>query len=124
MLTFFDSSKGSRRDFLTVGSLAGLSLPALLAAKSQGAETGRSLTTGKSVIFLFQQGGPSQFETYDPKMDAPANIRSTTGAIPTSIPGVTFGGTFPKIARLANHCAIVRSFQTEGGNHDIKPIVS
>ena len=53
MFTFFDSNpKCSRRDFLTVGSLAGLSLPMLLASKAAGQETRRSLTTGKSVIFL------------------------------------------------------------------------
>ena len=55
----------------------------------------------KAVIFLFMHGGPSQFETFDPKMDASREIRSVTGEIKTTVPGVTFGSTFEKLARLA-----------------------
>ena len=58
---------------------------------AQAAADPRRLLTGRSVIFLFLHGGPSQFETFDPKMSAPAEIRSTTGEISTAIPGVTFG---------------------------------
>jgi hypothetical protein len=57
-------------------------------------------------------------------MSAPAEVRSTTGEIATRIPGVTFGSSFPKLARLANRLIIVRSFTTGDANHDIKPIVS
>ena len=81
------------------------------------------LATGKSVIFLFLQGGPSQYETFDPKMSAPSDIRSATGQISTSLPGVTFGSHFPRLARLAHQLAIVRSFSTGDANHDIKPLV-
>jgi hypothetical protein len=102
-------------------SLGGLSLPGLLA--SAAAEP-RRLLTGRSVIFVFLHGGPSQFETFDPKMAATTDIRSTTVEIPTSLPGVTFGSSFPKLARLADRLAIVRSFATGNGNHDIKPVVS
>jgi hypothetical protein len=56
-------------------------------------------------------------------MSAPAEIRSATGEIDTRLPGITFGGTFPKLASLADKFAIVRSFRTGDGNHDIKPIV-
>ncbi len=77
----------------------------------------------RSVIFLFMHGGPSQFETFDPKMDAPSHIRSTTGEIKTTLPGITFGSTFPRLARLAHKFSIVRSFATGDGNHDIKPLV-
>jgi hypothetical protein len=69
-------------------------------------------------------GGPSQIETFDPKMSAPAEIRSATGAVATRLPGVPFGGTFPKLARLADRLAVVRSFTTGDANHDIKPVVS
>ena len=44
---------------------------------------------------LFLQGGPSQIETFDPKMTAPVEIRSITGEVQSRLPGVTFGGTFP-----------------------------
>ena len=109
-----------RRDFLRI-SAAGLPLAGLLA--SARADTGSRLTTGKSVIFLFLHGGPSQFETFDPKMTAPAEIRSATGEVQTAIPGITFGSTFARIAARAKQVSVVRSFATGDANHDIKPIV-
>jgi uncharacterized protein (DUF1501 family) len=114
----------SRRAFLQIGSLAlgSLTLPQLLAAKALAAEHKRPVKD-KSVIFLFLHGGPSQFETFDPKMDAPSEIRSTTGEIPTKLPGITFGSTFDKLAALNDKFSIVRSFHTGDGNHDIKPVV-
>ncbi len=120
MLTLVN--RQTRREFLRVGTLGlgGLSLADLLAVRSQAAA---NAVRDKSVIFLFLQGGPSQFETFDPKMDAPAEVRSTTGEIPTSIPGVTFGSTFEQLAKLAHKFSVVRSFKTGDGNHDIKPIV-
>src|SRR5262245_49290549 len=114
-----------RRDFLRVGGLGlgGLSLANLLQAHASGKAVGARPVTGKSVIFLFLHGGPSQTETFDPKMDAPAGVRSVTGEIETKLPGITFGGTFPRLASLASKLAIVRSFRTGDGNHDIKPVV-
>jgi len=57
-------------------------------------------------------------------MSAPVEIRSVTGEVKTTIPGVTFGGTFPKLAERAKRLAIVRSFTFEGiGDHNIRPIV-
>src|SRR5437764_1750735 len=121
MLTSCDVEYGSiRRDFLTICSLGlgGLSLPSLLAA----AERSQHIT-GKSVIFLFQQGGPSQFETFDPKPNAPEGIRTVTGIVPTSLPGVHFGDTMSRLARLAHKLTVVRSFQTNNAGHNIQPIV-
>ena len=120
MLNIFDGKEGlSRRQLLTIGALGGLSLPTLYAAS--GSESGAG--TGKSGIFLFQQGGPSQFETFDPKMEIPAGNRTIGGCIPTSIPGVTFGATMERLAKLAHKLTIVRSFQTNNAGHNIKPIV-
>lgn len=126
MLKFHDvRGRLGRRDFLRVGSLGlgGLSLANLLATQALGAKAAARPVTGKSVIFLFMHGGPSQIETFDPKMDAPAGIRSVTGETSTSQPGVTFGSTFTRLASLADKLAIVRSFRTGDANHDIKPIV-
>src|SRR5262249_9122393 len=78
----------------------------------------------KSVIFLFLHGGPSQIETFDPKMSAPAGIRSTTGEVATTIPGITFGSTLCRLAGLARKVSVVRSYVSGDGNHDIKPVVS
>src|SRR4051812_41716784 len=107
MLTLCDGKRGvSRRGFLTIGTLGlgGLALPSLLTA----AEGRSSHVTGKSVIFLFQQGGPSQFETFDPKPDAPEGIRTIGGTIPTTLPGVRFGDTMSQLARLAHKLTVVR----------------
>ena len=126
MLTISDGNRGlNRRAFLTLGSLGigGLSLSSLLAGRATAGDSA-GLTTGRSVIFLFQQGGPSQFETFDPKMDAPEGIRTVTGTVPTSIPGVYFGASMPQLAKLAHKLTIVRSFQTNNGGHNIQPIVS
>lgn len=126
MLSFMDNRRGrSRRSFLRVGSLAlgGLALPQLLAAKAAGA-TNAKVLRDKAVVFLFMHGGPSQIETFDPKMSAPAEIRSVTGEVQTTMPGVTFGGTFPRLAERAKRLAIVRSFSFEGrGNHDLRPLI-
>ncbi len=75
------------------------------------------------MIFLFQQGGPSQFETFDPKPDAPIEIRTVTGVTQTSLPGVIFGDTLQKLAKHADKFSIVRSFATENAAHNIRPIV-
>src|SRR5437870_4937122 len=93
MFTIFDHSGGyNRRDFLRIGTLGlgglgGLSLSHLLAARAAAGES-QSPRTHKSVIFLFMHGGPSQYETFDPKMTAPAGIRCVTGATATTLPGV------------------------------------
>ena len=125
MLTISDGGQGiRRRDFLTIGALGlgGLSLSSLFAARAAAAET-HSPVTGKSVIFLFQQGGPSQFETFDPKPEAPQGIRTVTDIVRTSMPGVLFGEPMSQLARLAHKLTIVRSFQTNNANHNLEPIV-
>jgi hypothetical protein len=121
MLTLRDQGF-SRRDFLRIGSLAlgGLSMSSLAAARAVAPD---SLLTGKSVVFLFMHGGPPQTELFDPKMGAPAGIRSVTGEIKTSLPGVTYGSTFPLLAKLAHKTAVVRSFVAGDANHNIKPLV-
>ena len=106
-----------RRDFLRIGALGSMGLPEFLAAKSQG------LIKDKSVIFLFMHGGPSQFETFDPKMEAPSEIRSVTGEIRTRLPGITFGSTMQRLSQLADKFSVVRSFVTGDSVHDIKTIV-
>ena len=118
----FSLTNHSRRDFLRVGALGlgGLSLADYLALKAHGKG---GLFKDKSVIFLFMHGGPSQFETFDPKMDMPSDIRSATGEIKTRIPGITFGSTLQRLAKLNDKFSVVRSFTTGDGKHDIKPIM-
>ncbi len=103
-----------RREFLRIGALAlgGLALPQLLQAQEA-----RRMMKDKAVVMLFLQGGPSQIETFDPKMSAPVEIRSITGEVQSRLPGVTFGGTFPKLAAMADKLAIVRSFASGNADH-------
>lgn len=108
---------------MRIGSLGlgGVALSDMLGL--QAAMKGHPAVKDKSVIFLFMHGGPSQFETFDPKMDAAAEIRSTTGEIRTTIPGITFGSTMSRLSKLADKFSIVRSFVTGDSVHDIKTIV-
>lgn len=114
----------TRRDFLQVGSLGlgGLSLPGLLAAQADAPT--RSFIRDKAVVLLFLQGGPPQIETFDPKMDAPSAVRSCTGEVHTTLPGVTFGGTFPQLAQRADRLAVVRSFASGDGGHNQLPVLT
>ena len=129
MLSFQDHFRQAgnwhRRQFLRVGGLAlgGLTLGDLFATRAAAASAKKLPLKDRSVIFLFMHGGPSQFETFDPKMEASSSVRSVTGEIKTTLPGVTFGGTFTQLAKLAHKFSIVRSFVTGDGNHDIKPIL-
>ena len=98
MLRFWDhDSRHRRREFLQVGGLGlgGLQIASLLQAKAAAETLSSTVVKDKSVIFLFLHGGPSQTETFDPKMTAPVGIQSATGEVQTTIPGTTFGGTFP-----------------------------
>jgi uncharacterized protein (DUF1501 family) len=106
----------SRRDFLKVGALGlfGLTLPDLLRARA--AETGRARKE-TSVILLFLDGGASHIDTFDPKMEAPAEYRCLFGAIPTTLPGVKFSSLLPKMAGRTDRLAVVRSFTHEDGDH-------
>lgn len=96
----------SRRQILQVGALGalGLTLPDLLAARSAAASP-----RADSAILLWLTGGPSQFDTFDPKPEAPAEVRGPFKPIGTSVPGIQFTEVFPKTARLAHHLAVLRS---------------
>ena len=70
----------SRREFLRIGALGlgGLTLPQLLATRAVAGE-GSDILTGKSVVMLNLQGGPTHIETFDPKMTAPGEYRAMFG---------------------------------------------
>jgi uncharacterized protein (DUF1501 family) len=110
----------SRREFLQVGSLGllagALGLTDLLTARAKAAEI-TTLKKERSVVLLFLQGGPSHFEFFDPKMTAPADVRSITGEMQTRLPGVTFGGTMTKLAAMADKLAVLRSYASMNGDH-------
>jgi hypothetical protein len=108
----------TRRDVLRVGTLglAGLALPDLLRARAQAQINGQP-TKDTSVIWLWLGGGPTHVETFDPKMTAPSEYRSVTGEVATTMPGVTLGGNFEKMAQVADRMAFVRSFAHTNSGH-------
>ncbi|MDE0817877.1 MAG: DUF1501 domain-containing protein [Pirellulaceae bacterium] len=105
----------SRRDFLTIGSLAmgGLALPDLLRAESQLGR-GRS---HKAIINVFLPGGPPHQDMWDIKPDAPAEIRGEFKPIATNVPGIQIGELFPKIAAMMDKFTVVRSIVGANGGH-------
>lgn len=107
-----------RRDFLKIGGLGlgAFGLPQLLAARELAAKSGKSVKD-TSVVWLWLGGGPTHVETFDPKMSAPIEYRSVTGEVTTTVPGVTIGGQFQKMAAQAEHFAFVRSFAHTNSGH-------
>jgi uncharacterized protein (DUF1501 family) len=99
----------TRREFLRTGTLAagaaGLALSGSTASARRAPE--------RRCIFLFLTGGPSQLDTWDPKPDAPAEVRGPFRSIPTAVPGVRFSELFPRMAARAERFAVVRSLYHE-----------
>jgi hypothetical protein len=106
----------TRRDALRVGSLAalGVGLPGLLRAE---ADAGRSGET--SCILVWLQGGLSHIDSFDPKPDAPAEIRGDFGVIDTTLPGVKFTEHVPRLARQLDKFSILRSLNPRNGSHGV-----
>ena len=118
----FEMLKGDRRTMLRVGALGGLlSQSSLLRAEAAAPSAGR---TAKSVILLFQFGGASHIDTFDPKPDAPSEIRGEFGVIDSSVPGRRICEHLPKLARLADKYALVRSVQHKSSSHNPGAYVS
>ncbi len=115
----------SRREWLRIGGLGavGLGLPQLM----QGRENTNSPThplqlsgsfgKAKSCIVLFLLGGPPQHETWDPKPDAPSEIRGELGTIATATPGLRVGELMPKTAKLTDRIAVLRAMATDDNAH-------
>lgn len=106
----------SRRELLRVGGLSafGLSLPQLLAGRANAAERG---PRAKSCIVLFLMGGPPQHSTWDPKPDAPAEVRGEFGPIETNVPGIRIGSLFPLLAQRTDKLCILRAVSTDDNAH-------
>ncbi len=118
----FRTSGASRREALCAGALAltGLGLPGLLggrAAAGTGRVSGDGFGRARSCILIFQWGGPSQLDTWDPKPEAPAEIRGEFATIATSVPGVRVCEHFPRLAARAHRLAIVRSMSHDDAAH-------
>src|SRR5688572_13067989 len=116
-----------RRDFIELGirGVLGLGLADLLRLQAAGAPrpAGRVASPlqakAKNIncILVWLDGGPSHFETFDPKPEAPSEIRGEFKAIPTKVPGVQFSEAVPKLAEAADKLAIIRSICHSDPNH-------
>jgi Protein of unknown function (DUF1501) len=106
----------TRRHFLTAGALGlgGLTLADLLRAE---AAAGKG-SSGKAIINIHLDGGPSHLDTIDPKPDAPAEIRGEFKPIATKVPGLWVSELMPKVAAIADRFAFVRSLVGSAGAHD------
>lgn len=108
----------TRRDCLQFGltALLGAGLTDLLRLSASADASGLS-RQAKSCILIWQDGGPSHFETFDPKPEAPIEIRGEFAAISTKIPGVQFSEHLPKLAAIADKLTVIRSVCHNQGNH-------
>jgi len=112
-----------RREFLRIGGLGGFSwaLPGLIPQRVQANELAASQIRGfgkaKAVIVVFASGGQSQLDMWDPKPDAPEEIRGAFGSINTAISGVRFCEHMPQIAKIADRLTVVRSMAHEDLDH-------
>src|SRR5205085_2357115 len=91
-----------------------LSLRDVIAGESQAAST----TSHKAVINIFLGGGPPHQDMWDIKTEAPSEIRGEFKPIATAVPGIQIGETFPRIARMADKFAFIRSVVGAAGGHD------
>lgn len=105
----------TRRDCIRVGSLGigSLTLASLLQQRSLAKSPAKT-----SVIFLELAGGPSQFETYDPKPEAPIEYRGMFGSVGTTLTGVRFCDLMQEQAKITDKLAIVRSVEHASSSHD------
>lgn len=106
----------SRRCFVEAGALGalGLSLPQWLRSPALAAETSRA----KGAILIWLGGGPSHHDTFDPKPDAPAEIRGQYGTMATAVPGIHFAESLPRLAEQANRLAVIRTLTHRQSAHE------
>ncbi len=108
----------NRRAFLRAGTLGafGLSLARYLGLReAQGAAP----APAKSVLLIYTMGGISHHDSFDPKPEAPAEVRGEFSTIPTRLPGVRFSEHVPRLAQMADQFALLRSVQHNERDHGV-----
>ena len=110
----------ARRDFiqLGVGGVLGLGMGDLVRLRADAARAvGKASPDDVNCILVWLDGGPTHYETFDPKPDAPSGVRGEFKPIPTTVSGVSFCETMPKLAKTLNRMAIIRSICHKDPNH-------
>jgi hypothetical protein len=116
-----DCTQVSRRQFLRLGGLSafGLSLPQFLQARAAAATEGAPAKKSVNCILLWMQGGPSHIDMFDPKPEAPAEIRGEFGTVPTTLPGIRIAEHLPLLARQTDKYSIIRGHDPKNGSHGV-----
>jgi len=117
---FWRSQRLSRRRLLQVGGLGslGLTLPGLLQAEAQAKALGGAKGTAKSIILLYQWGGPSHLETFDMKPNGSEESRGQFKPISSNVPGVQVCELLPRFAQVMDKVSVVRSVGHKFNNHN------
>jgi hypothetical protein len=111
------SDEVSRRDFLRIGAVGGLGMAGLLCCEAKAARGGRK-ARAKSVILVYLGGGLSHHDSFDPKPDAPAEVRGAYKPIATTVPGLHVTEMLPRMAKVMNRIALVRSGAHNNDHHE------
>jgi hypothetical protein len=121
MATWTNCAGLSRRDCLQLGlgALVGGGLAHAFRLRASAAEptVSAGLPRAKSCILIWQDGGPTHYETFDPKPEAPAEIRGQFKPIATKVPGIQYSEHLKRLAANADKLAVVRSIRHDQGNH-------
>ena len=110
----------ARRDFiqLGVGGVLGLGMSDLVRLRASAASAvGKASSDQVNCILVWLDGGPTHYEMFDPKPDAPSDVRGQFKSIPTTVPGVSFCETMPKLAKTLDKMAVIRSICHKDPNH-------
>jgi uncharacterized protein (DUF1501 family) len=111
----------NRRELLRAGlaGFSGLTLANLFRLRAQAAagDSAPALADKTAVILVWLRGGASHLDTFDPKPDAPSDYRGPFSAIPTNVTGIQISELLPRLAKLADKYALLRSVAHTGGGH-------
>ena len=110
----------ARRDFiqLGVGGILGLGMSDLVRLRAEAARAvGKASPDQVNCILIWLDGGPTHYETFDPKPDSPSDVRGKFDPIPTTVPGVQFCETVPRLAKTLDKMAVIRSICHKDPNH-------
>lgn len=113
----------SRRDLIKVGALSlfGLGLDDLFRNRARANDPYASKTIparAQSCILIWQAGGPSHIDTFDPKPDAPKDIKGEFNPIATSVAGVSISEVYPNLAKIMDRITLIRSMTSPEAEHD------
>jgi len=119
MNTYINCNGQTRRSALQLGlaGFIGTGFSQLLQLKAFAGDAVGNGAKAKSCILVWLDGGPTHYETFDPKPDAPSEVRGEFNAIETKVPGIQLSEHMTRLASIADKFSIIRSIRHEQGNH-------